>query len=97
LRLLKKEKAYSPLLWAGFAASLISAAMFFLGKNWTLLPKSDSTGEITYTLSYGFVLFALAFLWASSIALAELYSEKQKAKQAEIALKNGESDHPEAL
>jgi phosphatidylglycerol:prolipoprotein diacylglycerol transferase len=97
LRLLKKEKAYSPLLWAGFAASLISAAMFFLGKNWTLLPKSDSTGEITYTLSYGFVLFALAFLWASSIALAELYSEKQKAKRAEIALKNGESDHPEAL
>ena len=96
-RLLKKEKAYSPLLWTGFACSVISAAIFFLGKNWTLLPPSDASGAIAYTLSYGFVLFALALLWAASIAFAELFCAKQKEKAAKRALENGENSHSEAL
>jgi hypothetical protein len=96
LRLLKKEKAYSILLWAGFAGAFVSAILFFLGKNWTSLPTSNTSGAISYSLSYGFVLYALALLLSSSAAFAELFSEKQKAKARERALANGESDHPEA-
>jgi len=97
VRLFKKEKAYSPLLWAGFASALLSAVLFLLGKNWTTLPTKGTSGAIAYSLSYGFVLYALALLLSASAAFAELFSQKQKAKALLRAQENGESDHPEAL
>lgn len=84
---LKKDAITRPLIYAGLGFSFVGALMFFLGKNWTTLGSTityngQSYSNVSYSLSYGFVLTAVFALWSAAIALGEIYGERKKLLEA---------------
>lgn len=84
LLLLKKEKAALFALGGGMILAGIGALMFLLGKNWTTLGNLLDIGEVTYSLSYGFVLAAVFALWSALVALSLILSKRDAAKDGKL-------------
>jgi len=87
---LKKDRPTTYCLYGAMGLSGLGALMFLLGKDWTSLPNTIEGVSVNYSLSYGFVLLSLCLLLSFLMGLVVIWANREKKKQEQIAMNNGE-------